>query len=662
MKLTKKLASSQLRINRKRTIWTLLGIALSTAMITAVYGFAVSGYFAIIEILDGSNIRREYMVTVAFISAVLSFIIVVASVIVISNSFRVSAGQRLKQFGILKSVGATKKQIVEIIMNESVLLSLMGIPAGIALGLFVQFVGLEIANFLLGSMNRHSPGSDLIFNFVVAWQAILASIAVAFVTILLSAWLPARKAAKIAAIDAIRGTGETKIKRSQVRANWFVKKLFGFEGMLASKSLKRSKRNFRATVVSLTISIVLFIGVSSFGAQLNRMTKLVIRASDANVVGIFSSSSMIVEREDGTILRKFETLSSEDAEIITERLREFPNTTVFGAGDNGGTWAFSAPIPREMLTQKYYEWFAPLYGIETEAFNMVINLITLDAESYAEVCRLAGVPLGSNILINYSRERVYDRWTEFTPFVFSEQILQIPMIENGVKDSSELQDLPLHGVLEVGNIPRNVQYVSRGSVNIIVPSLDSGRYRWLAASADPNGFTEFARGVLDEFISRDSEINVNVGVHNIAAEENMQRNIALLVMVFTFGFVGMLTLIGLTNVISTISANVRSRAREFAVLRSVGMTCGGLNRMLNLESILCSAKSLLIGLPLGVLASYLIYQGIMASVYFAFEFPWLPVVQSVLAVFVITWVTMRFAATRLRTDNIVETIRTDSGL
>jgi putative ABC transport system permease protein len=92
------------------------------------------------------------------------------------------------------------------------------------------------------------------------------------------------------------------------------------------------------------------------------------------------------------------------------------------------------------------------------------------------------------------------------------------------------------------------------------------------------------------------------------------------------------------------------------------MTHDGLNRMLNLESILCSAKSLIVGLPLGALASYLVYQSMMQSVDFSYELPWLAVVQSVVAVFVITWVTMRYSASRLRGKNIVETIRSESGI
>ncbi|MCL2402365.1 MAG: FtsX-like permease family protein, partial [Oscillospiraceae bacterium] len=320
MKLTARLARSQLITSRKRTIWTLIGIVLATAMITAVYGFGASGSAAIADLLGEAYIRREYTLTIIGIGMILSIVIVTASVIVVSNAFRVSAGERTAQFGILKSVGATKKQITETIIYEGLLLSVVGIPVGIILGLLIQFAGLQIANYLLADLNAIND-ETLIFSFVIAWQATLLSIAVSFVTVLLSAWLPARKAAKIAAIDAIRGAGEIKVKAKQVRANWLVRKLFGFEGTLASKSLKRSRRNFRATVISLTVSIVLFVGASSFGAQLDRLTNLVFQPVDANVIGFFHSSMKIHYREDGSTFANFSSISSETAETITARLR-----------------------------------------------------------------------------------------------------------------------------------------------------------------------------------------------------------------------------------------------------------------------------------------------------------------------------------------------------
>jgi putative ABC transport system permease protein len=655
--IIRKLALSQLKINRRRTIWTILGIVLSTAMITAVYGFAASGYAAIVDLLGENTVSQNYLTTIGSISVVLSMVIIAASVIVISNAFRVSADERTRQFGLLKCVGTTKKQIIRVIMNEGIILSVIAVPFGIILGLLVQFGALQFANFLLTDINDMNV-NKLAFDFVVAWQAILISAVLAFITIMLSAWLPARKAAKVPVVDAIRGTGEVNVKAKQIRANPIVKMLFGVEGTLASKSFKRNKRNLRATVISLAISIIMFVAASSFGAQMGRMADLVFHLVDANVIGTFQSEVKSEYNDNGGRLQKYSTIFPAHAESITARLRNFPETTVFGAGVNN--YSFSTVVPGDMLSQELKNYFYQYLSADEikEGVTQSVVLLTVDAGNYADLCKIAGVPVGSNILINYNRQRINENWTEITPFVFDGQTL---LIQNRDDDSVEVfNDLPLHGVLG-REAPNEVLWFAGNSITVLVPNLDSINYAWFATSGDPFAFEEYMYTVFDEMIPRVGEIPVSTFVSNGLAQENAQRSIYRLFMMFIFGFVAMLTLIGLTNVISTISTNVRLRSREFAVLRCIGMTHSGLYRMLNLESILCSVKSLIIGLPIGVAASYLIYRSIMASVDFPFEFPWLPIFQCILAVFIITWVIMRYSASKLRSGNIVEAIRLESG-
>jgi len=655
MKLTAKLAQSQLKTNRKRAVWTILGIALSTAMITAVFGFAVSGIDAVHELVG--QMRDVYTRVMWGVGAILTSIIMASAVIVISNAFRVSAGERLTQFGILKSVGATKRQIAETIMYESLYLSAISIPIGVVAGLLVQFTATGIANYILAELAQADVSVPTI-GFVVAWQAIIVSAVAGFATVLLSAWLPARKAAKIPAINAIRKTGDVKVKKT--RSNRLVKMVFGFEGVLAVKSLKRSKRNFRATVVSLTISIVMFIAASSFGAHLNRMTNIVIPTVDANVIGNFQSTQVPVFSDDQELIELiYQPISNEIADEISAMLREIPNTRVFGVGVSASSFRVPAvTVDTATLSRDMRNIVDPENTYAEVSFNF--TLVTICAEEYAELARVAGVPYGSNILINHYRRYVGERWMEFTPFEFdnsAEKVLTAYI-------ANEAVEVPIHGMLTREQTPEEILYLTTGRwrmLAVVVPRLDSKFYSWFVQADNPAQFTGHMRDVLDELTPAPihDDIFVSTHVRNLTAEQNSDRNIVRLVMVFVFGFVGMLTLIGLTNVISTISTNVRSRSREFAMLKSTGMTNGGINRMLNLESILCSVKSLLYGLPLGILASFLVYRVIMMAVGFDFIFPWMAVLQCVLAVFVITWVTMRFAAARLKGESIVDSIRND---
>ncbi|MCL2199915.1 MAG: ABC transporter permease [Defluviitaleaceae bacterium] len=661
MKLTAKLAYSQLIANRKRSIWTLLGIMLATAMFTAVFGFAASFAATIGEFMDDMYVRADYYRTIYGAGGILSVLIVIVSVVVVSNAFRVSAGERMSQFGLLKSVGATKKQIAQTVIYEGIFLSAVGIPAGLVLGMLVQVMGVAIANHMLTDLNALQDGDyTLVFGFVFAWQAVIVSSVLSFFTVLLSAWLPARRAAKTAAIDAIRGEGEVKIKARRFRGGFFVRKIFGFEGELAAKSLKRSRRNFRATVISLTVGIVLYIGASSFGSQFFRMTNLVFGHIEADVMAHFIGSRSFSFDDEGNMIElRYMALTPQNADQITAGMSEFsPDTSVIGVG--GNAWRYMINNDDLRFTPDFQEYmdrqeWSMRQGMIRGYFD--VTLLTVDAATYAEMARRAGVPLGSNILVNHARSQpINGNWTEFTPHVFTGQTLQMHTHDG------EIVYLPLHGQISGTNVPHEISHTQRSYLMVIVPEVDATFYFWMVQTDDVHGFEAYWRDFLFDILPPQpydlaATPGFNAGVFNAHAEYDAMRSLFHLIMTAIYGFVGMLILIGLTNVISTISTNIRSRSREFAVLQSAGMTTDGLKRMLNLESILCSAKALVFGLPLGVGVSFLFYMAIMESVAFPFEFPWIPIAQSIVAVFAITWITMRFAVSRLKGGSIVEKIR-----
>ncbi|MCL2665213.1 MAG: ABC transporter permease [Defluviitaleaceae bacterium] len=604
MKLTKKLALCQLKRNPARTAWTVAGIVLSTAMITAVFGFAASGDAMLRREMGENDFYVSMYNSMLFgLSAVFVSIIVSASVVVVSNAFRVSAGERAAQFGILKSAGATKKQIAATIMHESIMLCAASIPPGVGLGLLVNLAGMGIANYFLTGLNELS-GRPLVLDFVFSWQAMLLAAAVSFGTVCLSAWLPASKAARIAAVDAIRGAGEIKVNEKnekKARVCRSAQKIFGFEGTLAIKSLKRSRRNFRASTLSLTVSVALYITVGAFGMMMDTLTTVFFPGVDANVVGRFYSYYSTTQSEDGQIIIKYQAaVNSSLADEITSKLREYPETSVYGAGSD--IHSYMTYIPVEMLSARSKEIYSHLLtGGENELHHSVV-LTVLDSKNYAAVCLQAGVPYGSNILVNQSTFYESEGRTFFAPLIFNGQSLQLYNLNDG-----GVLTLMLNGVLGIGEIADEILSVSGGLVNIIVPELDALNYAWFAKTSDAAGFAAHMESALDERIAYGSEL-CNVSVFNIEAEQDATKDIVRLIMVFVYGFIAMLTLVVLTNVISTITANIRSRAREFAVLRSVGMTTDGLRRMLNAESLLCSGRSLAAGVPIGLACSYIIHN------------------------------------------------------
>lgn len=664
MRITAKLAYSQIKENRSRSMWTLTGIALSTALITAVCSFAASANLMLTGVFGkGYGEYKQSFAGLLLIPAVFFCLIIVSmSVVVVSNVFRVSANERTVQFGILKSVGAAKKQIMETIMYESLFVSAIGVPIGIVIGLFLTYGGVSVANHYLDELNSlvHMMMTEITLkvDFVISWQALITAAAISFSSVLFSAWLPAKKAAKITAIDSIRSAGEVKLEAKQLHASPLVQKLFGFEGILAVKNMKRSRRVFRATVISLTVGIVLFINLYSLSMQAEKLEDMMAISADASVITSYTSvySTQINEaanREEYIIERP---LHSKVGNEMVERLRKFGNTKTFGIGDD--MQSYNAVMPAEHITPQMAD--ALMLSKEQQSYELSVEIITVDDENYASLCRKAGVPLGSNILLNYYSCNDNGKEVELVPYILEGKSVQL------IKGDGSMHEIMVHGVLLKEEMPKEFFYPNTREVRLIVPEAEVRSYDCYSDPADLEGFIEYANTVVDEMFPNDEdaaymEAGFNTRVYETDDYMRVMNMAIVVALIFMYSFVALLTLIGLTNVISTVSANVLMRSREFAVLQSVGMTPEGLKKMLILESILCSFKALLFGIPIAIAFTYLINLPIRKLYPIPYELPWLAVLLCACAVFLITYSTTKCAAYRLRNQNIIEAIRSEGG-
>jgi putative ABC transport system permease protein len=297
--------------------------------------------------------------------------------------------------------------------------------------------------------------------------------------------------------------------------------------------------------------------------------------------------------DENTVMRKYEPLEYALAEDITSKLREYPETGILGVGTDDITYA--AALPRAMLSPKMREFLDEGIAIELNEYVLPVTLLYIDAENYVQLCETAGVPYGSNILVNRKRVNMDGIRSDFEPFVWNGQTLTlksnlIPFSRDGQTQSEsyndgtvESLDVPLHGVLGIGDVSEELLwFIRENRIGVIAPELAPPVHEWLANVADDSGFTAYARDILNEMLPQSEAYSVSIT--SIAEVNKAMTDMRNLILTFIYGFVGMLILVGLTNVISTISTNIRSRSREFAVLRSVGMTSGGLKKMLNLES------------------------------------------------------------------------------
>lgn len=612
MKLMFSLAVKHLKVNNKRTFFTLLAIVLSVAMFTAVSGITASTYNAFYDFSvqtgrDMGGAMRELGTVLYSVAAFLAVVVMAGSVIVIANAFSISAGERVRQFGILKSVGATREQILMTVLSEGICMCAIGIPLGIIAGFGITAVGATLADNLLGSLtvlNKNNvAGAVLDFRVVFNIQSVAAATVLSFVTVMLSAWFTARKVSKLSAMEAIKLTGETKIKAISVKTSRLTERVFGFEGTLAAKSLKRSRRKYRATIVSLVTSMVLVIISSGFGQLLFRSVEILVPDINANV--LISNGAV---------------LSLDEADALTERFSAYPNTSV------------QRVMPAMWTLTKYPDDFNPP---SMNGERPMLYLICLDEQTYTDYCKKNGVAPGSIILLN----EIPAKFNMAQEFAFADG--------NGVEHSLEIS-------AQSGEfIPLLREFYAPFAVNVVI-SADMARELgvnvgavWFANTENPSEFCNYA----DEILTSDFNIN------DLTKQAAEIKQIYLLVMIFIYGFIAMLTLIGVTSVIATVYSGIQLRTPEFAVLSSVGMTPGGLRRMLNLESLLYGLKSLLIGLPLGIALSYVLFRLFRLQINFAFEVPWMAVGLCVLGTFAVTFISMRYAASQIRRGNIAETMR-----
>ncbi len=663
MRVTAKLAYSQLKINRSRTVWSLAAIALSTALITAVCSFVASGNAMLASFMgsDYGAYAQNYGKLLLIPAILFGLIILTMSVVVISNVFRVSANERRAQFGILKCVGATGKQICTTVLYESVFLSLAGIPAGMALGLGLTFIGVKLTNVFLQDVNALA---DIMFNkiqlslgFVLSWQALLLAALLSFLTVLCSALGPGRKAAKASAAESVKGTGNVRRPSAKMCTGALVQKVFGFEGTLASKNIRRNRQNFRATVIALTAGVVLFISLGALSQQAKKLEGILQPALDQTVIAEYFSGwaeqAGGAAGEGGSLY--LNPIDERLGNLVAKKLKEYDGKDVFGLGldlDN-----YHTVLPAEALSA---EMRGVLADTEQDGYELPVELILLDVGHYEALCDKAGVATGSTILLNHYRYNDGGNLVNIVPYLPALQAASLR------KADGSLQEVAIDGVLLLEDIPKELFYFNTNPLRLVVPQAEVRGFSWYSTPDDEAEFIRYANGVMAEVFPEGEnaeymENGFNTRVYKMDDYLKVMNLAIVLVTVFLYSFVALLMLIGFTNVVSTMSANVLMRTGEFAVLQSVGMTPGGLKRMLALESVLCSLKALVLGVPIGIALSYLLNLPIRALFPIPYELPWLSVLLCMLGVFGITWGTTLSAIHRLQGHNIIEAIRTQSG-
>lgn len=623
-------------------------------------------------IFGDSGIMETLMIPVAIVG----FIIFAASIMLIYNAFSISVSERSRQFGMLASIGATRKQKRNAVFFEGLVLGAIAIPIGIISGI----VGIGITFRIISPWMMEAFGMTVPLYVKVVPLALLGAVLFSAVTIFVSAWIPARRAARTTPIDAIRQTADIKLRAKKVKTSKFVEKLFGFEGTLALKNLKRYAKRYRATVFSLTVSIILFLTTATFTSYMGQSLSLAQTTLGADV--LYVRYPMERTQEDAPSFLP---------QNVTNELRALDTVTRMQAGKKISLYAGNdSLLSKEMMS------FRKDVGI-TDPFEL--SVIALDPQSFAEYCKEAKLPAdilaAPNAAIVVNQVRVSSSSQKYAQIgAFSEKIGQtLPISWNtwgyneSVPEGEDHEQLvsvnagtltlaaytdvrPLH-VESAASTPTLI--ISEETFDAIVKSVDTEIHSsklensYHFDSGPINVYTQITETF--SFKTTDSQKLVNLlndyqgeyggYTSDIAGQMRTGRRMLDMMNVFFYGFITLITLVAVANVFNTISTGITLRTREFAMLRSVGMTKKGFNRMIRLESVFYGLKSLLYGLPISIVLCVLMYMGLNREFGFPFFLPVIPILIVVCTIFFIVSLTMLYSTAKVKKTNIVSALTSE---
>lgn len=663
MKITSRLALNQLIRNRRRTAGTVIAIALSTALITAVMCFAASGIDMLKNALgEDFNVYGGVYKAMVFVPAfILTILIGSMSVSVISNIFQASAANRIKELGILKCVGGTSKQIKKTVISEGLWLSLAGIPTGLIIGAALGYAGVKIACGYIDdiveitrSIVMRRFDLDLVFS-VKIYSFVLAS-AFSLMTVLLSALRPAKQMSRITAVECVSFGNTQKEKAGKISGNKFRKKLWGIEGELGARNISRNKKAIKPAIRALSMGICLLLSTFGLASQLRDIEKYMRSDKDLLMVDYTSLRNEGYNKETGRrediILHPIE---AERYNEINDKLNEFGDFKVYGIGGNKDSYFVKADSVSFTPGTKD----AP--GMLNEMGEMEFDMVSLTDELYRSICKAAGVREGGNILINTYTFNENGEKKEITPF--SGTTGELTLVTPDGNESS----LEINGFLDREDMDEwYFDYLNRAAVMVIVPGAEARSFQWLCEPGEKeNEFTEYARSVMDEYypiLSDDSYADQGFSVR-ISRENTMVKAVNVMLVlceVLLYGFVIMLSLIGFAGFISTITANIRARSKEFAVLKSVGMTGRSLRKMLYSESMYCTLEAALKGTVIGTLIPWLINLSIRNAFPVKFHMPLYMAILSIGIVFAVVLMITFIEVRKMKGQSLIEAIRMDA--
>ena len=595
--------------------------------------------------LETGMLKDPTLQVLAAAGMIVVLIIIFTSVYCIKNSFDISIAEKIRQYGMLSSIGATSKQIKRNVYNEAYILGAIGIPLGILSGLFASFILIRVTDYFL----RDMLGFQMQFAF--SWLTIVITVILGVITVILSARKSAHKASKISPIQAIRNSDDIKISATNVRTPKWVGNLFGIGGEISYKNLQRSKKKYRTTVISIVVCVMVFIVVSSFVEFAFETVKVQYHTWNYNMMITYHSDDGVEEKlEEIRNLEHVKQVSSQADASIRFQTDQYTKEYLDFCREIG---MFDIPEGQEKVT---IEDSTSIYVLDNASFKEYAEKLGLDFEEVKD----------KGILINRIFERQYigdsgqAKEVELEKYAFEPGDKITGTISKYIygSEDQEVREVSLEIAALTGEAPFGMDDHPNWTAFIVGEDLKteilSDNYHGnIYINSSDAGTTQKE---LESLLGDDYG-----AISNFAEAADSEKSLFTLIAIFLYGFIIVIALIGVTNIFNTITTNMNLRRREFTMLKSVGMTGKEFNRMIQLESFFYGMKSLLIGIPAGCILSYLIYQVLTQGlVELAFQLPIKAIVIAIITVFLLITVIMKYSISKINKQNIIETIRNEN--
>lgn len=618
--------------------------------------------------LDGASVNTEVLASMGItafnglnavltgLATIICGLIMFGSVSLIYNAFSISISERTKQFGLLSSIGATKRQIRLMVLFEALFVSVIGIPLGILAGVGGMGVTFHFIGKAFSTLTDYAI--PLTLN-VYPW-AIVAACLITLVTVLISAWIPSKRATMVTAVEAIRQSDD--VKQSRRENDKFAYRIFGLPGMIASKYYKRSKKKYRATVVSLFMSIVLFVSASALTNYLTDSVERGFAGSGYDIIYHYNPTDYMTEEEvtdeayENMISHEQLSKLFEDAKKVTSATYAAAHTehviidTKYLSDEYLAYWEEKyASLNLDYKVEERAVFVAAVF-VADEEYEAFLEQNGLEKDLYANPQKPIGVAIDGSTFFDYDLEKYV-----------TTNILKSENCEITFGNDTE------SATVQVGAVIKERPYFVSDLYELAIVYPYSLKAQVLQELNDQSYSCDHYILSDDHKVSFEDMKEIIVGnglgkqnLYDYAEGVDESRTLIMIINVFAYGFIILISLIAAANVFNTVSTNIALRRKELAMLTSVGMSHKEMSRMMNFECILYGSRALLFGLPVSALITWFIYLAISEGFSVGYYLPWTAIIIATLSVFIVVFATMLYSMRKIKADNPIDALKNEN--